>query len=102
MVFSLFDILYVTMGILFVFKFFGSKNMINPNTSTSLVKDDINYFITHRNDGDRIVLYYEECGDSYMMDYNYDIKYDILRNYNNTHTREDTNEQTNEIEVIYM
>jgi hypothetical protein len=101
MVFSLFDILYVTMGILFVFKFFGSKNMINPNT-TSLVKDDINYFITHRNDGDRIVLYYEECGDSYMMDYNYDIKYDILRNYNNTNYNYDTNVKTNEIEVIYM
>lgn len=89
------------MGILFVFKFFGSKNMINPNT-TSLVKDDINYFITHRNDGDRIVLYYEECGDSYMMDYNYDIKYDILRNYNNTNYNYDTNVKTNEIEVIYM
>ena len=90
------------MGILFVYKYFGSKNIKHPNTTTSLVKDDINYFITHRNDGDRIVLYYEECGDSTMMDYNYDVKYDILRDYNITHTHEDTNEQTNEIEVIYM
>jgi hypothetical protein len=103
MVFSLFDILYVTMGILFVFKYFGSnKNIKNPNTNTSLVTDDINYFITEQNDGDRIILYYEECGDSCMMDYNYDIKYDILRDYNNTHSNYDTNMETNEIEVIYM
>jgi hypothetical protein len=42
MVFSLFDVLYVTMGILFVYKYFGFKNIKIPNTNnTSLVKDDI-------------------------------------------------------------
>jgi len=104
MVFSLFDILYVMMGILFVFKYFGSKNIkdSNPNTNTSLVKDDINYFITNNNNGDKIILYYEECGDSCMMDYNYDIKYDVLRDYNITYTNHNTNVETNEIEVIYI
>lgn len=100
MVFSLFDVLYVTMGILFVYKYFGSKNIKNQNTNnTSLVKDDINYFITHKNDGDRIMLYYEECGDSSMMDYNYNVKYDILNEYNITNY---SYQQTDEIEVIYM
>jgi hypothetical protein len=102
MVFSIFDILYVTMGILFVFKYFGSKNIKNQNTTTSLVTDDISYFITHHHDGDRMMLYYEECGDSSMMDYNYDVKYDILRDYNITHSNHNTNVETNEIEVIYM
>lgn len=104
MVFSFLDILYVTMGILFVFKYFGSNNIKNPNTNSTLVKDDIHYFITNQNDGDKIILYYEECGDSCMMDYNYDIKYDVLRDYNNnnTHSNHDTNEETNEIEVIYI
>lgn len=100
MVFSLFDVLYVTMGILFVYKYFGSKNIKNSNTNnTSLVKDDINYFITHKNDGDRIMLYYEECGDSNMMDYNYNVKYDILNEYNITNY---SHQETHEIEVIYM
>lgn len=100
MVFSIFDVLYVTMGILFVYKYFGSKNIKNQNTNnTSLVKDDINYFITHKNDGDRIMLYYEECGDSSMMDYNYNVKYDILNEYNITNY---SYQQTDEIEVIYM
>jgi hypothetical protein len=99
MVFSLFDILYVTMGILFVFKYFGSNNIKNPNTNTSLVTDDINYFITNHNDGDKIILYYEECGDSCMMDYNYDIKYDVLNEYNITNY---SHQQTDEIEVIYI
>ena len=100
MVFSLFDVLYVTMGILFVYKYFGSKNIKNQNTNnSSLVKDDINYFITHKNDGDRIMLYYEECGDSSMMDYNYNVKYDILNEYNITNY---SYQQTDEIEVIYM
>lgn len=100
MVFSLFDVLYVTMGILFVYKYFGSKNIKNQNTNnTSLVKDDINYFITHKNDGDRIMLYYEECGDSSMMDYNYNVKYDILNEYNITNY---SYQQTDEIEVIYI
>ena len=100
MVFSIFDVLYVTMGILFVYKYFGSKNIKNQNTNnTSLVKDDINYFITHKNDGDRIMLYYEECGDSNMMDYNYNVKYDILNEYNITNY---SYQQTDEIEVIYM
>ena len=104
MVFSLFDILYVTMGILFVFKYFGSKNIkhSNPKTNTSLVKDDINYFITNNNNGDKIILYYEECGDSCMMDYNYDVKYDVLRDYNITYPNHNTNVETNEIEVIYI
>jgi len=100
MVFSLFDVLYVTMGILFVYKYFGSKNIKNQNTNnTSVVKDDINYFITHHNDGDRIMLYYEECGDSSMMDYNYNVKYDILNEYNITNY---SHQQSGEIEVIYM
>jgi hypothetical protein len=100
MVFSLFDLLYVTVGILFVYKYFGSKNIKNQNTNnTSVVKDDINYFITHHQDGDRIMLYYEECGDSCMMDYNYDIKYDVLNEYNITNY---SHQQTDEIEVIYI
>ena len=101
MVFSLFDVLYVTMGILFVYKYFGlNKNIKNKNTNnTSLVKDDINYFITHHNDGDRMILYYEECGDSSMMDYNYNVKYDILNEYNITNY---SHQQTDEIEVIYI
>jgi hypothetical protein len=100
MVFSLLDVLYVTMGILFVYKYFGSKNIKNQNTNnTSLVKDDINYFITHHHDGDRMILYYEECGDSSMMDYNYNVKYDILNEYNITNY---SHQQTGEIEVIYM
>ena len=100
------------MGILFVFKYFGSNNIkipnanpnANTNTNSTLVKDDIHYFITNQNDGDKIILYYEECGDSCMMDYNYDIKYDVLRDYNNnnTHSNHDTNEETNEIEIIYI
>jgi hypothetical protein len=103
MVFSLFDILYVTMGILFVFKYFGSnKNIKNPNTNSHVVTDNINYFITTHNDGDKIILYYEECGDSCIMDYNYDIKYDVLRDYNKTHFNDDVNVETNEIEVIYI
>ena len=100
MVFSLFDVLYVTMGILFVYKYFGSKNIKNQNTNnSSLVKDDISHFITHKNDGDRIMLYYEECGDSSMMDYNYNVKYDVLHEYNITNY---SYQQTDEIEVIYL
>jgi hypothetical protein len=104
MVVSLFDILYVTMGILFVFKYLGftDKNMKNHNTNTTTVTDDINYFIINHNDGERIILPYQQYEDNYMMNCNYNIKYDILHDYNNTHYNYDTNVKTNEIEIIYM
>jgi len=101
MVFSLLDVVYVTIGILFVVKYFAYDNIKKPNSNTTnhLARDDNNKIVANLNDGDRIILYYHESGDSSLMDYNYDVKYDILNEYNITNY---SHQQTDEIEVIYM
>lgn len=99
MVFSILDVVYVTIGILFVVKYFAYDNIKKPNTSSHLIRDDNNKIVANLNDGDRIILYYEEYGDSSLMDYNYNVKYDILNEHNITNY---SHQQTDEIEVIYM
>ena len=89
MVFTTFDIIYIVIGFLLLIKYFRSNNNTKKYNNLS-----IKY-----NDNDKILLYYDECKENCIMDYNYDIKYEILRDYHNTNN---TIEQNSEIEVIYI
>jgi hypothetical protein len=89
MVFSMFDVIYITIGALLVIKYFRSNNNIKK----------INNLSVKYNDGDKILLYYDECKENCIMDYNYDIKYEILRDYDKTNY---TFTKDNEIEVVYI